>query len=212
MSRYSTFRTSVVAASAVLAGAAASTNAGFVSFDDVAVTTVVSTLDTHHYHASMGIVFDADAHIVNMVDGSPGFVSTFTNAGGSLANALILSSATGQLSIDITFYMPGTGQAAVTDSFSALFFDTNVGTELGAIEAYGLDGELLASVSALAPAAMYAHLSVYAEGIHRIRLSSDLDGNIVDNLAFAPLYVIPAPGAIALLGLAGLAGRRRRRD
>jgi MYXO-CTERM domain-containing protein len=30
------------------------------------------------------------------------------------------------------------------------------------------------------------------------------------NLSFSPVLAVPAPGAIALIGLAGLAGRRRR--
>jgi len=203
-------RRALVATAAAVVLATGSASAGFIDFDEVVFPGVLTTIDANHY-ASMGVVFHEDPHLVNMAIGSPGLLSTYVAGGGTLNNAIVLSTSINQTFLDISFFMPGTGQAAFTDSFSALFFDAEVGTELGYMEAYGLNGELLASVSMIAPPEMVDTLLIETVGIHRIRIGTDPDGNIVDNLSFGPLYAIPTPGVLALFGLVGLTGRRRRR-
>lgn len=50
----------------------------------------------------------------------------------------------------------------------------------------------------------------YDEGISQLRIWTSLGGLEVDHIQYG-LQTVPAPGAIALLGLAGLVNRRRRR-
>jgi MYXO-CTERM domain-containing protein len=79
-------------------------------------------------------------------------------------------------------------------------------------EAYDADGFLIETVFVGDTGfPMFQFTQFTMDGISRIDMLQPADGWgwSIDNLSFTP---VPAPGALALLGLAGLASSRRRRD
>jgi len=162
-----------------------------------------------------GMVANTSYTLCNVELIQPDAYEQYLAAGGTPPSALILSSTVGQLTLDMRFVVPDTDTAATTNSVSLLFFDTNVGTLAGWVEAYDVFGTLLGRAEAITPASMLTTLTVTAEGIHMVRVGTDSDGAIVDNFVTAALVAVtvPAPGAAGLLaGLLIGPGRRRRRD
>lgn len=160
-----------------------------------------------------GMVANTDYTLCNVELIQPDAYDQYLAAGGTPPAALILSTTVGQLTLDMRFVVPDTDLAATTNSVSLLFFDTNVGTMAGWVEAYDVFGTLLGRAEAMTPASMLTTLTVSAEGIHMIRVGTDGDGAIVDNFVTSTLVAVavPAPGAIGLLaGLLVGQGRRRR--
>jgi len=188
---------------------------GLITFDEIQFDGVLTTIAADHY-LNQGVLFGDTPHLVDITLGQPDQIPQFVAGGGSLNNVLVLANSINQTFIDLFFVAPGTTAPAVTSWFSVLAFDTDIGTQLGAIEAYDIDGNLLGFADAVTDESFVGTLSLEFEGIHRIRLITDADGNMFDNIAFGALQAvspgdIPAPGVLALMAIAGLAGRRRRR-
>ncbi len=219
-----TLRTGRIAAAAITAPALAlgigsiamaNGSGGQIDFDELVFDGVLTSLSPDHY-LGQGVFFGETPYIVDLTIGQPGQLGEFVIGGGTLDNALVLSSGIDQFFMDIYFVVPGTLAPATTDWFSVVAFDTDLGTQLGAIEAYDIDGTLIGFDDAVTDLSFMATLSLAIEGIHRIRLITDADGAFFDSLAFGKLVSaspgdIPAPASIVALALGGLLSRRRRR-
>ena len=102
--------------------------------------------------------------------------------------------------------------ADVTD-VSALFSDTNVGTNLVTMKAFNASDALLGMTTVTTPAAQMATVGLSFAGIRKITLETDPDGTLFDDFTFTPSITVPEPGTLTLFGfgLAGLGFARRRR-
>lgn len=76
------------------------------------------------------------------------------------------------------------------------------------INAYDDNGALLGSYAGIAAPRHYAVLVYGADSLGVVNLYDPVGG--AEGVMAVTTYVVPAPGALALLGLAGLARRRRR--
>jgi len=100
----------------------------------------------------------------------------------------------------------------VTD-VSAVFFDSNVGTNLVTMTAYDAADALLGTTTVLTPLAETETVSLSFPGIRKVTLETDADGSLFDDFTFLPSLAISEPTALALFafGLAGLGFLTRRR-
>ena len=183
-------------------------NAATINFDDFAVTGSTSTAAANRYQG-LGVIFAQPITVENVSVAEPGAYPAFLSIGGSGTNALPISGAAGS-SVSLSFVLPNTTTPAFTDSFQALFFDTEAGSSLGTLQAYDANNVLLASATMTTPATLGAVLQVNAPGISRIVLSTDADGADVDNFTFGT--PVPEPSSALLLGMslgATILGSRR---
>ena len=197
------------AAGVLLAVSTAGADLVQVDFDDVTTDSGMTMLGADHYRDS-GLVFGQEIGIFDLSGVGGAELSDFLALGGTAPNAMVLSGAT-SLSLDAWLVGPGTDASATTDYVSVLFYDVNFGTSLGTLEAYDLEGGLIASVSHTTPFELGRVFEIAAPGIHRIRLSTDHDGAVIDNITFdVSAGSVPGPASIALLAGAGVLRRRRR--
>jgi hypothetical protein len=180
---------------------------GLIAFDDFSPPSGFGFASADRYRNS-GVVFDRAIPIENVSAVEPGFFPAFLAQGGTTPNALALTVAFAGagLSIDVLFVEPGTSMPTTTDFFQARFFDTEVGSLLGKLEAFDSNGILIASASVSTPSSMSALLQINTPGTARVRLSTDGDGTDIDNFVFN-VASVPEPTTIVLfvIGLAVLA-------
>ena len=192
-----------VAAVALPVGVTATT----INFDDFTVTGGTSFASSTRYQG-IGAIFSRDIPIEHVAIAEPGNLADFVTLGGTTPNALALNTALGS-QIDLMFVLPGTFTPATTDSVQVLFFDTEIGSTLGTIQAFDINNNLIATRTMTTPASKGAVLEVNTSGITRVRFSVDADGADLDNLVFAP---VPEPSSalmlVAGLGAFGLFARR----
>lgn len=182
-------------------------SADFVDFDDATGGTV-DWLSSDHYRGQ-GLIFSADAPAVRVADWDPGSWEMFRREGGSGSRALGLANAVGRLSMGASFVIPMTSIATTVDFVSIDVFDANIGTILGVLKGYDASGKLIASVSMITPNNGSGTLAISMAGISRIEFSTDADGALFDNMTFN-IASVPTPGALTMLCLAAVVGRRRR--
>ena len=195
---------------ALAASGATSAQADLVraTFDSMGGPGEIRFVDAEAYR-SWGLVFDRDIPVGDVFDLDTSKYSEFLELGGTDPYGMALTEQWGTV-IEGRFVDPVTLAPRTSDVLSMLFYDTNVGTNLGVLEAYDIHGDLISRISHVTPTALGQVFTVNGTGIHSFRISVDSDGSVVDNIQFLS---VPAPGAVALLGMAGLvsgAGRRRR--
>jgi len=179
----------------------------------------------------------ADVVVVDFDSAPTGFLTnfysstagvTFSGGGGSNGIEIVpysLSSTT-YPGLPSNFYNPGNKVGLVyspiifatfaneVSNVSMTFADTELGSILGAMTAFDFSGHQIGFTNfVLTPFTTYPGFSVLSlnmSGIHLIAFQTDGDGAVVDNLTFT---TVPAPGALALLGLGlfGIGGLRRNR-
>jgi hypothetical protein len=188
------------------------TLAGEINFDDYPVGRL-SFADSMRY-LSVGAIFDREIPIYSVASmEAPWWVATFSAGGGTLPNVMGLSPTVDpRRSIDMSFVVPGTNTAAATSFVKVLFADSEVGTTIGRLDAYGADGSLLASLAPTTPNSSTALLTIDNPGIARLRFTDVDDGFEIDNISFAtPVAVaaVPLPPAwqLLLVGLGTVVGR-----
>lgn len=183
----------MLACSLLVAGAPAkATVIGFDSIDASAGPVAVTS-----QFAGLGVSF---SNLFVMESSAP-FVSTAPNVG------VINDEVPFSLLVTATF------SAAVSD-VSAVFFDSNVGTNLVTMKAFDAANALLGTTIATTPGSQMQVVSLSFAGTRRVTLETDADGSLFDDFTFTPAVAVPEPGMVALFGF-GLAamglGRRRKR-
>lgn len=134
------------------------------------------------------------------------------------AAGVIPAFATGD--IHFRFVLPGTGLPGVTNSVSFQVGDSCCDTDSVIVNAYDIDDHLLDSQVVVGSS--FQPYALATPGIHRIHIvyaSPHTGGYAVDDLAFATPTAdafttptaVPAPGAIGLFALGGIALAARRR-
>ncbi len=161
-----------------------------------------------------GILFDMSIQIQDVEASAPSFFNQFfLPGGGTGSNALALNASALSLSLEGMFVLPGTSMLGLTDFVQVDAFDGNLGTSIGMLEAFDIDGALIESVTGVTGESQHALFTINAPGIASIRLTQDDDGGLFDNLTFNAPVPIPEPGTFLLLaaGLVGIviAGARR---
>lgn len=179
-----------------------------INFDDFETSGWVDFAESDRYR-SVGIVFDAPIPIADVRavegDGPANFLFS-PEIGGSAPNVLALNNvpvsqggAGGVMEIEAYFVLPDTNTPAKTDQVEILVYDGNPGTNLGTIEAFDIDGNLVDEATAVTEQGHYGSvrvLSVSHPNISRIRLSVDADGADFDNLTFNDLTPIGVSGSV----------------
>lgn len=169
-------------------------------------TVLTTQLDT------LGIVFGfpgvsagvAVVQVVTMDFSPPNAIAGMDAAG------VIPAFATGD--IHFRFVLPGTGLPGVTDSVSFQVGDSCCDTDSVIVNAYDIDDHLLDSQVVIGSS--FQPYALATPGIHRIHvvyISPHTGGYTVDDLAFATPTAVPAPGAIGLFAVGGIALAARRR-
>jgi len=178
--------------------------AAYINFDDLP-TGGFTFVDSTRYQ-STGVVFSRDIPIYSVAAvEADWWVQKFQAGGGTLPNVMALTSTyDSRLTIDMSFVVPGTTTPATTDFVSALFADSEVGSTIGLLEAFDINGSLIASTSPATPTSSTAILQISTPGIVRVRFTDVLDGVEIDNITFNT--PVPLPSALVLLmsGLGGL--------
>ena len=185
-----------------LIAVAAQVHAEIVNFDDLVISSAFATAESDRYK-SKGLVFDRQIPIENVSVAEPGFYSTYTSNGGTPTNGISLTRAVqgAGLALDGFFVMPGTTTPAVTSSVKIRGFDNESGSELGTIQAFDIKGNLIATSKQSTPIGKTGVLQVAASGIARIRIATDLDGAIFDNLEFGtPTLATGTSVPVSVLG------------
>ncbi len=159
-------------------------NKNIVNFDDVIVKGGGQDFPNNQF-VSKGVVFDQPIPLQDVQFLQPDFFeNVFLPNGGSPPNALWLNTAT-IFQINADFVIPGTDTPAVTNLIQVRVFDGNVGTSLGTLRAFDVDGQLIDAVSNSTPPSQFDVYEIKAPGIARIELSQDSDGGLFDNLTFS---------------------------
>jgi MYXO-CTERM domain-containing protein len=117
-----------------------------------------------------------------------------------------------QVNISQNFVVSG-GAVSVSLNF-AMSDSVNATAQLAKFNPAGAEGEnwdLIAGFLDESGAQSFAWSGSLTDGTYAIYLLADAGDLAVDNGQWASFSVVPAPGAVALVGLAGLAGGRRRR-
>lgn len=182
-----------LACSLLVGGAPAqATVIGFDSIDASAGPVAVTS-----QFAGLGVSF---SNLFVMESSAP-FVSSVPNVG------VINDEAPFSLLVTATF------SAAVSD-VSAVFFDSNVGTNLVTMKAFDAANSLLGTTIAMTPGSQMQVVSLSFAGTRSVTLETDADGSLFDDFSFTRAVAVPEPGTVALFGF-GLAamclGRRRKR-
>jgi hypothetical protein len=165
--------------------------AGTVNFDDYTFSSSLAYAAPDRY-LSLGIAFNRAIPVANVSKVEPQNYQYFLDAGGSAPNALYLSSSTG-LSIEVTFVVPGSMSPATTNYVRILAFDAEIGSILGYLFAYDVNGNLIDQDAHTTPAARSATLEVSTPGIARVIFQTDSDGAQLDNLFFTtPWGTVPS--------------------
>ena len=154
-----------------------------IDFDDLGDNGLFTYAPSNHYQ-SIGVLFSREIPYGDMA-GAGWPASFWPTHGGTSPNFLSLTTTYDpRLDIDIYFVVPGTSIPATTDMFRALFGDSEVGTIPGTMEAFDSDGNLIASLTYTTPPEQAMMYELRTNGIARIRLSSDADGCVVDNISY----------------------------
>ena len=164
--------------------------AGTVNFDDYVFSSPLSYAAANRYQ-SLGVVFSREIPVANVFELEPQNYQYFLNVGGTAPNAMCLSNDTG-LSIEAKFVVPGTTTPATTTHVRILAFDSEIGSMLGYLSAYDVNGDLIDQDAHSTPAARGAFLEISSPGIARVVFGTDGDGAELDNLYFdTPWGTIP---------------------
>jgi len=164
-----------------------------IDFDDIDATGGIVAITSQYQ--SQGVIFE-DLYVYNPIAYHPD--ATWYKPGGPWAVlyspfnvGLIDDEDQLSLLITVTFKDPATGLPSVTDHVGALFFDSEVGTRLVKMTAYGLFGNVLDVIDVTTPAQTYAIVELNVPGIHRVTLETGSDGTAFDNLTFNDVQPIP---------------------
>jgi hypothetical protein len=194
-----------IAGTVVLLGiCSADAAAAIINFDDVDAQGSTRFARANQYR---GVVFSRTIPIEDVSSVESPFYPAFVGQGGTLRNGLALNQGIGVLSLDLDFEVP-------TNRVSVRVFDTEVGTVLGTLQAFDVNGLLLDTATLITPDSQSAVLSVQGSGIARVRFSVDSDGAVFDNLYFGSRAVPePATWGLVVLGalILSLRGRLARR-
>ena len=117
-----------------------------------------------------------------------------------------------QVNISQNFVVSG-GAVSVSLNF-AMSDSVNATAQLAKFNPAGAEGEnwdLIAGFLDESGAQSFAWSGSLTDGTYAIYLLADAGDLAVDNGQWASFSVVPAPGAVALVGMAGLVGSRRRR-
>ncbi len=187
-----------------------STQAEIITFDSLDTTSgPVSVTDQF---VSDGVIFE-DLFVQDVSSGP--FFATGPGAGNfSSPNVGIINDESPfSLTITATFIDPVTGLPGLTDQVEAVFFDSNVGTSLVKMTAFGPSGDVLGSIDVSTPPEQFATLGLSIVGINRVTLETDVDGTLFDNFVLGTVRPVPEPSSIVLfaLGTVGLVIMERRR-
>ncbi len=157
---------------------------------DNSVTTVVTfdAIDASGGPVEVGDVFQADGVLFENLwvrdisddpfhlTGAGSGVSTLPTAAGLNDEPPSVLMAT------VRFVDPSTGLPAGTGSIEFDAFDTEVGTTLVTVSAFGMNGLLLYEETFVTPPAQRLHVVIPVSCVGRIELSTDTDGADLDNL------------------------------
>jgi hypothetical protein len=177
-------------------GACGRSHAATITFDDVNVPSDYLMVPADQYYFTAGISFSDAITVINVSVGDPTFVSTFVNGGGTLPNALALTphSPSQALAIEGNLSVPGTSIPAVTNMVQIDGYDSNVGTETGTLTAYDVNGVVVGSMTIMTGTSCHGLFTLSHTGIHRIRIATDSDGALFDNLRFNAPVAVALPG------------------
>lgn len=157
-----------------------------ITFDDVDAGGLFALAPATNYQ-SLGVLFSREIPVLDIrasrVDAS--FRTNFIAAGGTLANAMALgTNFSPDLDLNLRFVLPGTTIPTTINYFRALFGDGDVGTLLGTLEAFDTNDVLIASVTSNTPPSEAAELVLSTPGIARVKIGTDADGSVIDNIFF----------------------------
>ncbi|HEV2570009.1 PEPxxWA-CTERM sorting domain-containing protein [Sphingomonas sp.] len=172
---------------------------------------------SNQFLASDGVVFSSGAGYVAVVDHVPGCGTTCTPTppnviGGTAANGT-LSYGT---PITASFFSTANTNVKATTNFVQVLGETFPDASTLTLEAYGVGGNLIGSVSVNEGNVFGtgATLSLSVAGIQSVRFYSNGGTVAFDNFEFGDLSAVPEPASWAMMiagfGLAGAAARRRR--
>ena len=131
-----------------------STMANTINFDEFTVVGGTSFAASNRYQ-SVGVLFNRNIPIENVGVAEPPNLTGFLSLGGTAPNALALNNTLGS-QIDLTFVIPGSTTPATTSSVAVLFYDTEVGSTLGTIQAFDASNVLIATETMATPASQSA--------------------------------------------------------
>lgn len=153
-----------------------------IHFDDFPVPGALAYAIKERY-ANTGAFFSEAIPVENVQDAEGPWYNTFLAGGGTGPNGLALSGGT-TLTISVNFRVPGTNYVGYVTSFKVDAFDTEVGSVVGSITGYDIQGQVVSLDQEFTPASNHALLSMNANRIHKIDLQMDSDGGVFDNLVF----------------------------
>lgn len=190
-----TFKQSMIYALVLLLMSVGSARATVIGFDSLDASS--GPVSVTNQYAGLGVTFSG----LYITEGSAPYVLSHPNVG-------VINDET-PYSLLVTAVFAGD-----VGSVSALFFDSNVGTNLVTMKAYDASDSLLGTTDVLTPGSQMASVGLSFAGIRKITMETDTDGSLFDDFTFTPAIAVPEPGTLALFGLSlgalALARRRKR--